>query len=309
MGESWIRTAIFVVAAAAGVLILVPAVYILFHAAGVSFPGLPVPVVGFSMLFVALLVGLLVPQLSLLRGIGKWLVPGLTALVCLVFLGVGQITSGFDAEHPKPNSVSYELDADTGEAVWISADRNLDEWASQFFRGETRPATFRGDVAFLSPGGLYEFDGLEGPAAAVSLPPPTIERVNDNAEGGTRTLRLRLASPRGAQDAIVRVEAPGEIVAASIDGKEIERDGVPEDLRDELTFSYAGIPKDGFELSLTTNSTGPVKVTVQDISEGLPKVPGMQRESRPSWMMPLQVQAKDPTKVKKSFVLEGKQET
>lgn len=58
-----------------------------------------------------------------------------------------------------------------------------------------------------------------------------------------------------------RVEAPGEIVAASVDGKEIERDGVPEDLRNELSFSYAGLPKDGFELSLTMNSAGPVKVT------------------------------------------------
>jgi hypothetical protein len=69
--ESWARTAVFAVAAAAGVLIIAPAVFILFNAAGVSFPGLPVPVVGFSMLFVAPLVGILVPQLSLLRRVGK----------------------------------------------------------------------------------------------------------------------------------------------------------------------------------------------------------------------------------------------
>jgi hypothetical protein len=40
---------------------------------------------------------------------------------------------------------------------------------------------------------------------------------------------------------------------------------------------------------------------VQDISEGLPKVPNKQIEANLSWMMPLQVQAMDPTKVKKSF--------
>lgn len=107
---------------------------------------------------------------------------------------------------------------------------------------------------------------------------------------------------------MVSVEAPGQIVAASIDGKEIDRGGVPKHLRDRLSFSYAGVPEEGFVLSLRiVDSAGPVKMTAQDISEGLPKVPGMRIELRPSWMMPLRVQAMDPTKVKKSFAFEGKQ--
>jgi len=97
----------------------------------------------------------------------------------------------------------------------------------------------------------------------------------------------------------------GDIVSASIDGKKVDRDGVPEDLRGLLAFSYSGVPEDGFELSLTTDSAGPVKTTVQDISEGLPDVPGMEIEPRSSWMMPLRAQAMDPTKVQKSFVFEG----
>jgi hypothetical protein len=51
------------------------------------------------------------------------------------------------------------------------------------------------------------------------------------------------------------------------------------------------------------------KVTLQDVSKGLPKVPGMQIQPRQDWMMPLQAQAMDLTKVKKSFVFEGKQES
>jgi hypothetical protein len=68
------------------------------------------------------------------------------------------------------------------------------------------------------------------------------------------------------------------------------------------------VPEEGFELSLRiVDSAGPVKMTVRDLSKGLPKVPGMWIEPRRSWMMPLQVQAMDPTKVKKSFAFEGKQ--
>jgi hypothetical protein len=136
------------------------------------------------------------------------------------------------------------------------------------------------------------------------LPPPTVEPLEDTVEGGTRTLRLRVASSRGAPNAAVSVHAPSEIVAASVDGQEIERSGVPNNRRDRLAFSYAGVPERGFELSLTVDSSEPVEVTVEDISEGLPEVPGMEIEPREPWMMPLQTQAMDPTKVRKSFLFE-----
>jgi hypothetical protein len=304
LGESapsWSGTAIVAVAAIPTVLIFVPAVFILFHAAGVALPGLSVPVVGFSMFFVALLVGLLLPQLALLeRTSSRWLAPGLAALVCLAFLGVGELTAGFDAEHPKPNIVSYELDASTKEAVWKNPGENLDEWTSQFFPGNTEPASY---ATFLLPGFL-DLDGIKGPAPTVDLPPPTVEPLEDTVEGGTRTLRLRVASSRGAPNAAVSVHAPSEIVAASVDGQEIERSGVPNNRRDRLAFSYAGVPERGFELSLTVDSSEPVEVTVEDISEGLPEVPGMEIEPREPWMMPLQTQAMDPTKVRKSFLFE-----
>ena len=48
-------------------------------------------------------------------------------------------------------------------------------------------------------------------------------------------------------------------------------------------------------------------MTFQHISEGSPKVPGMQIAPRPSWIMSLLVQVMDPTKVKKTFAFEGKQ--
>ncbi|MDQ3864779.1 MAG: hypothetical protein M3317_15025 [Actinomycetota bacterium] len=298
---SWGGAAILAIAAFVGVLLFTPTIFILFNVMGVAQPGLPVPVVGASMLFVALLVGMLLPQLFLLSRVSRWLVPGLAALVCLAFLGAGQLTSGFDAEHPKPNAVSYELDADTGKATWKSPDENPDEWTSQFFPGKTEPAVYPG---WLLPG-LMDLNGIQGSAPGVDLPPPTARRLADATKGGERTLRLHIASPRGAPNAAVRVQAPGSIVAASIDGKKIDRNGVPEDLRNLLIFSYSGVPEKGFDLSLTVDSSGPVKVVVQDVSEGLPKVPGMRIKPRQDWMMPLQVQAMDPTKVEKSFVFEA----
>ena len=96
-------------------------------------------------------------------------------------------------------------------------------------------------------------------------------------------------------------------MTASVDGKEIERNGVPKIRQDQMAFSYAGVPEKGFELSLTVDASEPIEVMVQDISEGLPE--GLKREIEPRepWMMPLQTQVMDPTKVKKSFVFKGRE--
>jgi len=301
--NSWGGTAVLAATAFASVLILAPTIFILFNLMGMAQPGLSVPPVGLPMLFVALLVGLLLPQFALIERVSKWLVPGPAALVCLAFLGVGQLTSGFDADHPRPNAVSYELDANTGEAVWQSPGEDLDGWTSQFFPGKTEPTSYAG---FLLPG-LIDLDGIQGPAPTIDLPPPTVEVLDDTTIGETRTLRLRVASSRGSPNVVVWVETPGDIGAASIDGKRVGRDEVPRNRRDRLAFSYAGVQEKGFELSLTVDSSDPVEVTVQDISEGLPEVPGREIEPREPWMMPLQTQAMDPTKVTRSFVFEGKQ--
>ena len=223
---SWAGTVILAVAAFVGVLLFTPTVFILFNVVGLAQPGLLVPTVGLPMLFVALLMGVLLPQLSLLSRVSKWLVAGLAALVCLAFLGAGQLTSGFDAEHPKPNAVSYELNADTHEAVWKSPSDDLDEWTSQFFSGETKPAVYPG---WLLPG-LMDLEGVQGPAPSVDLSAPTVKRLTDTTKDGQRTMRLRVASPRGAPNAAVRVRAPGDILAASIDGKTVDGNGGPKNL-------------------------------------------------------------------------------
>jgi hypothetical protein len=41
-------------------------------------------------------------------------------------------------------------------------------------------------------------------------------------------------------------------------------------------YKYVGA-EDGFELSLRIDSAGPVRITVQDISKGLPEVPRMRQ--------------------------------
>jgi hypothetical protein len=68
------------------------------------------------------LLALLAPQLEVLTTRSKWLVPGTCALLAFSLILFGALRSGYDAKHPKPDTISYWLDTNTGKASWISFD-------------------------------------------------------------------------------------------------------------------------------------------------------------------------------------------
>lgn len=299
------RAAALAVAAVPGIVLLIPAMILLLPLATrfdveAGLPVTPVPI-----LFVALLVGLLIPQFALLTGeqqpqpaasrtasgagrqlntrLSRWLVPLSSLLIGVVVLGAAVGVSGFSAARPATDQISYRLNADTGQAVWQSDDERLDGWTRQFF------PTSRGSGPF------------QEAAPAVALPAPTASLVSDGMSGGVRTLRVQVASPRHAAYAMVLVEARGEILAATLDGQPFDLSAFSQNERLRLAFSYYGLPERGFELTLWVASAAPVKITVQDLSNGLPSVPGLTIQPRPSDLMPTPRGWLDPTIVVKSY--------
>jgi hypothetical protein len=250
--------------------------------ATMGMPLLPVPIV-----FVVLFVGLLIPQLALLGGesrtkstlvansegrpmislsterrsasreagglltrFERWLVPISALLVGDVALGVAIGASGFDATHPGTDRITYQLNANTGQAIWPSSDQRLDDWTRQFFPTSSGPGPF------------------QERAPIVTLAAPTVTLLSDTMSG-VRTLQVQVASPRHAKHAIVLVETQGEIVAVTLDGQPFDPSVLSERARHHLQFPYAALPDKGFELRLSIASAAPVKITVQDVSYGL----------------------------------------
>jgi hypothetical protein len=139
------------------------------------------------------LLALLAPQLDVLTAHGKWLLPGTCALLASGFILSGALRSGYDAEHPKPDTISYWLDTDTGKASWISFDKKPDDWTSQFLTGHVEATTLR----LFNP-----VDGdtiIKADAPHIQLLPPNIETLEDSTTGGERKLRLRFVSPPQAR--------------------------------------------------------------------------------------------------------------
>lgn len=301
----WLRAAVLSVAAAPGIVLLIPAMILLlplatrFDVQG-AIPATPIPV-----MFVALLVGLLIPQLALLAGephrrttvsrsttsagrrlgtgLSRWLVPLVSLLISVVVLGAAVGFSGLSPSRPGTDQISYRLNADTGQAIWQSDDERLDGWTRQFFPASSGPGPFQAS------------------APTVVLPAPAATLLSDSMSGDVRTLRVQVASPRHAAYAMVEVEARGQIVAATLDGQPFDLSWFSQSERKRLQFSYYSLPERGFELTLQVASASPIKITVQDLSNGLPSIPGMTIKPRPADLMPAPRDWRDPTIVVKSY--------
>lgn len=257
-------------------------------------------------LLVALLAELLVPQLALLAGDAgaaapsgrrRWLAPMTALVIGLALIAVANLRSGFDAQHPRPNSIAYQLDADTGQARWLSADPAPDAWTRQFFP----------DAAAIRPGERFPTLGLPAfaaPAPAVALPAPTVVVREDSTDGSLRTLRLRLVSPRHAQNLAAEIQADGMIAAATLDGLPLDLSAFTTAQRQRLAFTYVNPPEPGIELALRIASAGPLVLHLQDASAGLPPIPGMTIAARPPEMMPIPGPTLlDPTVVRRSITM------
>jgi hypothetical protein len=257
-----------------------------------------VPVLGVWALFIAPLIGLYLLHLNALSGGAtrpyRWAIPGVTALVALTLLGWASITSGFDAEHPRPNHIAYELNADTGEARFVSLDPELDSWTSQFFPDDPATADFEIQAGM-------ETTAFSAPADAVALASAIVEVLSDGTTDGVRTVSLRITSPRGAQELEAVIEAQGEVQTAAIDGRVLDLTDYGPAQNGELRFDYVGIDTDGIELSLTIGSTEAITIGVTETSYGLPAIPGFSIQPRSDDQMQAAGLPPDATIVRKSF--------
>jgi hypothetical protein len=261
-----------------------------------------IALLGVLMLFVAPLVGLLVPHVQFVSGEvdeprRRWFLPATAALVAFALIAWGNATSGFDAEHPRPNQIAYELNADTGQAQWVSFDRNLDAWTKQLFpdgseRVEHESVMLGTQTAFVAP------------APVTSVASPEVVVLRDTTDGELRTLRLRLASPRGARIMAAELDVPGELVALSVDGRPIDLSTLDWARDGAFPVVYRNAPAAGWELTLAVRAIGPVVVQVEETKDGLPAIPGTTIQPRPADMMPAPAFARDPTIVTKTFSFE-----
>jgi len=262
-------------------LFAVPAIFLftlLIAAIGMGLPGDPLPSLVISVILTAIFLAFLAPQLDPITGAGNSRISAALALVGVVLLAWGAFHSGYDSRHPRPDTIAYWLDADTGKSSWISLDEKPDSWTSQFLTGRVEKAT---QNIFVSPGDRI----LKSEAPPLPLPAPRIALQDDSSATNERVLRLRLTSARQPSTLWVSVQN-ATILWATIDGKKAPSKIV--DPRHKLWgFYYAAPPAQGIELTIAVNPSDNPQVTLTDQTNSLPEVPGFRSKPRTPDLMPL----------------------
>ena len=285
----WPRALALAAAAVVILVLTVPAIYFLAvywgrieALAGVPFAALPVP-------FAVLTVGALLPQIDFLAPVRRWVAPAAALVVCAVLLLLAFFVPGYSPAQPKLNTVAYLLNADTGQARWVTVNdsRNgrgtraqLDEWTGQFFPAgatETQLDPWRG---FMPP---EQFPALEGPAPAVELPYSTVTVAEDSVTPAGRLLRLALVPPPDVHDSILWLEAAGPLQLRELAGTAMQ---APAPADGKLRVDLAGRPDGPVTLGVLAPAGEPVHLRLEDRLLGLPALPGVEIRPRPAWMAP-----------------------
>jgi hypothetical protein len=233
-----------------------------------------------------LLLGLLIPCLNQIAGVGRWLLPGAAAAVCVVCLIAGATMSGFSRDDPRTNSIYYGLDTDTGKAVWFSVDRQVDDWTARYLGPNPQRAALPQYVPYM------QWQYLTHEAPAVALPAPLIERL----DGTANELHLRVSSPRQAPRMYLYGDERNPVVEATVDGARIDAAKAYAGLKpgqkayafrmQRWGLCYFNVPKQGIELRMRLRdaATG-YRMEVVDQSYGIGGLPGA--TPRPDSMIPL----------------------
>lgn len=290
------RSGVLLLATLPAIIVVVPTVFMII---GSVSPGL----IGLALVPLILIVDLLVIQGSALAVSRIWWVPATSLVAGLVLIGFGIGGSRFDYDHPKPNNLSYLIDADSGQAMWISADRKSDQWTSEYVGADSERTPLKEYFPFTN----RTF--LTGDAGTVSLPAPHMTVLENEEREGLRRLQLKVASLRQARCLRIYLEA----------GEPLRLIGIADDESNRLVTSSATMPTadsrtknylleliyyaagpEGLVFSVETRSAK-VQARVIDQSDGLPLIQDQAIKPRPNHMTAGVFNGGDSTFVSRSF--------
>ncbi len=242
-----------------------PLIYTVYLGIGIGAPQLPLAALALLALLVA----------PVLLRAGRWARGGAglgISAAGLVVIATAWINEGFDPRHPRPSELFYVFDAALGERYWASGDSEPSDWILSVLGNDRRPAP----LSALLPGAEREM--LTAIAPPADLNAAAIELVDQRRNAGTRTLRLRLASPERAEYINLWLPADGRIRAAAVNGRELP---VPEELDGPLwRWRLYGLPPDGTEIELELADTDPLPVRITELAYRWP--PGVAPPPRPA---------------------------
>ncbi|MFG2631448.1 M28 family peptidase [Streptomyces sp. NPDC048473] len=251
--------------AVAGAMTAVPVVALVLPVVLLLLPALGLSLIAAPLVLAALLAAVLLslleplpPRRALTAGMLAVTVAGVGTLV------VGTALDGYNAEEPRPVSLGYVLESDTGKATWVSDGDSSQPAVGKLLTGE--PARFEDRVPALDDAVL-----ANGAAKAAPLDTPRTANVSSTEADGVRTVRFRIQGPADAHTIAVHADTRAhQILDATVEGAKLTGGPKRPGSGWGWSFDYAAPPADGLDVVVRIRGKGPLPIRVVSTAAGLP---------------------------------------
>ena len=262
-----------------------PAVF-LFSPLIQTFPiGLGLKMIVVSTLFTVLLYGLLFSFMGS-YDFKKFLSVGFLLLTFVLFFQT-HLTSDFNEDRKKPNSLIYSQDLNSEEASWLTYDAFLDDWTKSYLGESPDPVTSDSEKAGYSKyNSGYTYTSK---APFVDIPHYKAQFTQDTLIGDQRSTSFWLTPEKKAHVLRLYVDSEVSFDQLSFNGVEVSKSGSNELLFTNtknrlLTFYVSG--KDTLEVSYALSGEQKPTFTLFEYSFDLMNNPWVEMKERPKHMMP-----------------------
>ncbi|MFJ2376956.1 M28 family peptidase [Streptomyces sp. NPDC087769] len=240
------------------VALVLPVVLLLLPALGLSLIAAPLVLAALLAAVLLSLLEPLPPRRALTAGMLAVTVAGVGTLV------VGTAVDGYNAEEPRPVSLGYVLESDTGKATWVSDGDSSQPAVGKLLTGE--PAHFEDRVPALDDAVL-----ANGAAKAATLDTPRTANVSSTEADGVRTVRFRIQGPADAHTIAVHADTRAHrILDATVEGAKLTGGPKRPGSGWGWSFDYAAPPTDGLDVVVRIRGKGPLPIRVVSTAAGLP---------------------------------------
>lgn len=265
--EGWAGFSILLASCVPGILLSVSTVYSLNQ-------GITAVLSPLTCIAVVLLLGILSPVLALIGAPNEWRLSAVSGALAAVLYMAAFLSHAFNADQPQFASLSYGLDADTGQAFWLSGPEKLGEWERQFFVDDPRQAP----LSEFLPGDPRSY--WKAHASVLPIELPDLRVISNTNDATTRTVRIEISAPKRARKLRLYLDPLAEVVKASVNGK-------PYSSGQGWWLNYAAFrgPASMIELTLKP-SDNPLTMTIIEQFPSLPLDQPFARINLPSYMVP-----------------------
>lgn len=219
------------------------------------------------------------------------------------FLITAHLHSKFSTENPKPDSLLYVLDANSGKALWVSYDQKPDSWNTPFLTenpGQAEPL-----IKNLTVGSKYNTPfKLSAPAPAKSIALPTFDIERDTVIAQVRHLKFCITPQREANRLELFAGSGFKVITMRANGEDFTFKNQSEgfsDLSNQQILSYYVVDKVPLEMEITVPEGQKVNMTILEASYNLFENEWLTVPARPKEMIPKPFVLNDAIVVKKTI--------